>query len=290
MRTLKLLIIILASQSEVLSVENCLPESKLRFPVKNQKSAFGGISLAGAEMLAQRVKSVYGKRIKDLYKKELIINIDWENDRVNAHATKDENDNPVVVVRGGMIRHPEMTRDGLLMIICHELGHHYGGAPKKFRGNSNKRSWSSAEGQADYFATNKCLPLIFADGSENIQMRARGDDKNQESARNRCREDQYCIRSAMAALVVGKVFASLKPFWENPKLDLTDSSQVGVTQYKHPRPQCRLDTYIAGALCDAHHDTEFDSVDPKIGACYRPDNNDLGVRPLCWYRPAPDFK
>ena len=41
-------------------------------------------------------------------------------------------------------------------MLCHELGHHLGGTPTK-----DSASWASTEGQADYFATLKCLRKVF---------------------------------------------------------------------------------------------------------------------------------
>ncbi len=61
--------------------------------------------------------------------------------------------------------HKYLTTDGLAMVACHEIGHFLGGEPKKLRGRSNKKSWSSAEGQADYYAA-RCLEVYFSKGSE----------------------------------------------------------------------------------------------------------------------------
>jgi Zn-dependent protease with chaperone function len=52
---------------------------------------------------------------------------------------------------GGLARDPLVTKDGFSAVICHEIGHHIAGAPRK------GFSWASNEGQADYFATTKCL-------------------------------------------------------------------------------------------------------------------------------------
>lgn len=40
-----------------------------------------------------------------------------------------------------------MTRDGLALVICHELGHHFGGAPKS---TVPLKKWNSYKGQVDY--------------------------------------------------------------------------------------------------------------------------------------------
>lgn len=43
-------------------------------------------------------------------------------------------------------------------MLCHELGHHLGGAPFK-----PDISWMSTEGQADYFSGSTCLKKIWRD-------------------------------------------------------------------------------------------------------------------------------
>ena len=86
--------------------------------------------------------------------KKLKINRYWESPVVNA-SDQLLSDESVINMYGGLARHSKMTTDGLALIICHEIGHHIGGAPKYHsRENGN---WGSSEGQADYFATLKCL-------------------------------------------------------------------------------------------------------------------------------------
>jgi len=53
-------------------------------------------------------------------------------------------------IYGGLARQEGMTQDGLAFIACHELGHPLGGFPSNVTG-------FSFEGQADYYATTKCL-------------------------------------------------------------------------------------------------------------------------------------
>ena len=57
------------------------------------------------------------------------------------------------------------------------------------------------------------------------------------------------------------------------------------TDHNHPASQCRLDTYFAGALCNADHYQDVDDSDAEIGTCVRSEEMVLGVRPLCWYKP-----
>lgn len=255
LRIIVLLSLLIGSRAH--SAEQCFPESELRFPVSHKKGLGEGVNEFEARSLIDRFTRTLGAIIKSERGKKLIINLEWENERVNAHCTLDDYDNPVINILGGMIRHPEMTRDGLLLILCHELGHYMGGEPKKFRGRSTLKSWASVEGQADYFATSSCLPLIFNDQVETKAIYSE-DEEKVENAEKRCTSDD-CVRASLAGLAVARLFASLKMGIETPTLAKEDRYQSPVTLQTHPTPQCRLDTFVAGAS----------SID----------------RPLCWFNP-----
>ncbi len=263
------------------------PQNSLRFPKRNIafKSVFSNeITEFKANQMSKRFIESWGSIVEKEFKKKLIINIDWKNDRVNAHATRDKKKNLIINLLGGMVRHPEMTEDSLLFILCHELGHHLGGAPKKFRGRSNKRGWSSIEGQADYFAASKCLPKIFANKKETKILEKIENYRELDFDSSPCKTDQ-CQRIILSGLAVGKVFASLREDWSSPSIIHPSPVEVVETSQKHPDPQCRLDTIIAGALCYTKQALNpFDNDDPKPGACIRPDEN-ISARPKCWYNP-----
>lgn len=290
LRNKKLIVTVmsLAFSTAVFSADlDCFPDNDLSFPVTNQKNVEGPQKFQIMRII-ERFKSVMQPTVTKRLKKTLKIELDWENPKVNASATRDESNNPVIVLLGGMARHPEMTPDGLLGILCHELGHHLGGAPKKKRGRSDKRSWSSAEGQADYFAANKCLNIFFNSPSETVNLDALSDKKEVDFAESRCGNDPICTRTALAGLSMAKVFASLKDFYRNPSLERNDHTTVWETTFGHPKPQCRLDTILAGAVCSVPPTQPFDSLDPSIGACYRHGDEVTkvsGERPRCWYNP-----
>jgi hypothetical protein len=75
----------------------------------------------------------------------------WDDETVNAYAEQNGTEWKVSMF-GGLARHPETTPDGFAEVICHEIGHHLGGAPKY-----SGMDWAAVEGQADYFATLKCM-------------------------------------------------------------------------------------------------------------------------------------
>jgi hypothetical protein len=262
----------------------CFPDSNLRFS-RFDKMA-GGLSENEYFRMQERFKSIFDPFLKERFGKTVTFENCWKEDQVNAYCTRDDNDNPVIKIMGGMVRHPEMTIDGLYLLACHELGHYLGGAPRAFRGRSNQRSWSSAEGQADYFATTKCLPIIFESEKANDKAIDFYPYDQVEKAKSRCQEKtNLCIRMALAALTVSNVFHSITPYEDLPELDKKDPKSVYSTFYGHPSPQCRLDTFINGLNCKNDFKVLFDPIDPSVGACQDDNSN----RPSCWYQREEKF-
>jgi hypothetical protein len=255
----------------------CFPLSNISYDIGNK--SFSGLNEQDFNQILDQVQTVMGPEIKKRLNKNLIINRLWADPTVDAYATRDDDNNPVIVMNGGLARHPQMTKDGFLLLVCHELGHHLGGAPKILRGNSGLRGWSSAEGQADYYATSKCLPLFFQSGIENKNYDYDIDSTIQSAALTKCR-DNTCARIVLSGLAVSQVFASLIKGSPGPSLQAYDPVKVDKTIYNHPNPQCRLDTYLSGANCDAAIEIPFDIKDPKIGACVK----EQGSRPMCWFQ------
>lgn len=258
--------------------ESCFPLSSLSYQA-GVKSFNSGLTQDEFNQIIDSAQGLWAPEIKKKFNKKLIIEKNWADATVDAYATRDDDNNPVVVMNGGLARHPQMTKDAFLLLICHEIGHHMGGAPKILRGNSGLRGWSSAEGQADYFATSKCLPQFFRTGIDVKIFDSDLDPATYKVALTKCR-DNACARVTLAGLAASKVFASLVSGTPEPLLTATDSTKVSKTFYNHPNPQCRLDTYLSGANCDLGSEIPFDSIDPKVGACLK----DNGARPACWFQ------
>ncbi|MDD0854304.1 hypothetical protein HBN50_14420 [Halobacteriovorax sp. GB3] len=266
--------------------ENCFPESDLVFSAYEKSS--GNISEFEFNQIIDRFTKVWSPFIKKNFGKKLIVEGRWTEAKVNAHATRDQKKNPVIVLLGGMARHPEMTKDGLVFILCHELGHHLGGAPKKFRGGSNKRSWSSAEGQADYFAATKCMRKVFENHFETPFLPMYYSDEEVRSTERFCM-DEECKKTLLAGLSVSRVFSSLRMGSVEPSLIIRNGQSVGQTNYKHPDPQCRLETVISGAQCDLGIEYPFDDSKADVGACVAREGDKAsmeGARPRCWFAPS----
>ena len=221
--TLILITFLIGTSVFAADLHRCLPENNLSIPVDNQKNFVlkssgpqTGLNEQEFYQVIESFEAFWKPIIQAKYQKILSIRGEWNEAKVDAYATRDDDNNPVIVVQGGLARHKNMDSNGLLLILCHELGHHYGGAPKSFRGSSKRRSWSSAEGQADYFASNKCMSrMIDANFILGASLSVES-DKNHDGV---C-SDKYCYKVLPAAMSVGKLFASLKQDWREPSVKL----------------------------------------------------------------------
>ncbi len=97
-------------------------------------------------------------------------------------------------------------------------------------------------------------------------------------------EIAMCQRSAMAGKALGDTLAEMNRGSETD-FEKTDLSVVTKMFDAHPAAQCRLDTYLAGAVCAKSKDLALSDTDPTVGTCAQENGDVLGVRPLCWYVP-----
>jgi len=204
---------------------------------------------------------------------------------VNAYAMR-EGSVWIIRFQGGLITHPKFNADVYVTVLCHELGHHLGGAPYKTPKHP-KRYWTSAEGQADYFASNVCLKRFLANKTnENIQMQF-SDVIQTECRRNYSRSQDYflCLQNAKIAVSTGDFLYHLGQTrrgkrYRRPNIATPEKKQASVINLEHAKPQCRLDTLFQGALCNIDNFYPFniymncpdDIASPLAGA-----------RPGCWY-------
>jgi hypothetical protein len=243
----------------------------------------GGVSEAEFTAAINLVETTYapifsnkGKRLK--------VNKLWNNDQVNAVAYT-ENGYAVVEIWGGLGRHSATTPDSLALIVCHEVGHHLGGVPKMTDQSSG--TWASVEGQADYFATLKCLRKVFSkdidiwNGSVDSTARAKCEDSHGVNTK----QAKVCMRIAMASLSSAQLSAALSGSG-SPSFNSHDSNVVSKTYERHPAAQCRLDTYINGNVCQINDSIEVSDRDADIGVCRNIVDEEYGARSRCWYKPG----
>lgn len=154
---------------------------------------------------------------------------DYKSDWAQAFARRWDDDE--IHLYGGFARIKNASVDSLALIICHELGHLYAGAPY-----SNQDLKLTVEGMADYWATSVCLPKIIPELPEVETI---------GSFEAYCNEDKICARTFQAGLVVSTHFA-VNGKEKLPSLDERDPLVVEKTLKTHPSAQCRLDTFVNG--------------------------------------------
>lgn len=222
----------------------------------------------------------------------------WTDSTVNAETDRSTDDKTWwVKIYGGIARRKEVTKDGLALILCHEIGHQISGYPLKYS------EWSATEGQSDYWATQGCAQAMWRNDSDiNAGYRA----VVPTYVKERCdkvwaseAEQNLCYRVAIAGQSLGNLMAALRdkpePF---PLFETPDPKEVPITRTYHSRAQCRLDTYFAGALCPVafdftvipgrNHPSGQDTAAAETVAakysCMTSDGYVLGVRPRCWFK------
>lgn len=235
------------------------------------------------EAIVKRVEVAYAPIIASKSATlQMITN--WDDSTVNAYADRDGDGKFWnVTMYGGLARHPDITDDGLMLIVCHETGHQVGGAPKYDYG---KNDWAANEGQADYFATLKCLKRVL-EKDDNLTVVSKMNIDPEVT--NKCKsvyktesDIALCQRISMAGNSAGLMLAGdVKISFNTP-----DRSKVRRTDSDHPWPQCRLDTFFQGSLCDKSFTEDVSETSPVPGTCIKRDGYTLGARPLCWYKPS----
>lgn len=189
----------------------------------------------------------------------LSIKGDWKDPTVNAYASQNGKIWNVKMF-GGLARRPETTLDGFKLVICHELGHHLGGAPAS--------GWAAYEGQADIYATHVCGKKIFANYSQQVKF-------NKFCTEGNDNDKIACTINLDAGQSLANLLAALNGDAQ-PSYDTFDPSEVDETQSEHPVAQCRLDSYFAGVMCNMPWD---DKVIPKNEYSF------CDTRPRCWFHP-----
>jgi hypothetical protein len=254
-----------------------IPPNDLRIPVpsKGVSGGIGGISETQFLSVVDRLRSAYPG---------IEFRHNWARAEVNAYAMVTKKGEQVVVLNGGLARHPAMTEEGFLLIGCHEVGHHYGGAPR--RTGLTRDKWASVEGQADYFGTLKCLRRIWQgeDNAAAIGLRVVDPTVEAECSRQfpEAGDRDSCRRASFATLSLTRLFAELasEPL---PGFDTPDRSWVDQTFETHPKAQCRMDTLFQGSLCTVPLEERLDGTNPYQGTCAARTGFDRGARSACWF-------
>lgn len=264
------------------SFHSFLPKNDARIPVGAltvQGTASGVTELEYNSVLDQ-VEKAYAPVVA-AKKATLSIDRAWSNDEVNAYAWR-SGSTWMVQMLGGIARHPLMNADGFAAVTCHEVGHHLGGAPRYPQG-------LAADGQSDYFATLKCLRKVWENDDNSAIVAKMTVAPVVQSSCEKSFSDRasiaICIRSSYAGLSAASTLAKLSRL-PAPTFETPDLSKVLYTNVRHPKAQCRLDTYFAGSICPTAWADELNDFDATAGNCAMEKGATVGYRPLCWYKPS----
>lgn len=167
-----------------------------------------GISKASFQAVITKALSVYSP-IFEARRCPLVIHPLWSDGTINAQAYR-YGGKCHVDMFGGFARFQGITTKAFAAILCHEIGHHLGGAP-----TYTGMSWASVEGQSDYYATRDCMRRLgYSSGS--------------------------------ASLALATALAKLSGEARLPSRNDRATEKVSRTLESHPRAQCRLDTMDRG--------------------------------------------
>lgn len=209
---------------------------------------------------------------------ELVVHRRLDDTRVDASAQRFRGGPWELSFHGGLIHEERLTFDAFQLIVCHEAGHHFGGFPLR-------SDWGANEGQADYFATQSCAREMWRGEIEANAAARASVDPYAKSACDRAwsieNEQNLCYRSMSAALTLMRFLG----YGEDIRFDKPSRDSVAKTKKYYPTNQCRLDTMVAGALCNK---TFNPTVIPQTQA-EAAENScldavpSIGDRPICWF-------
>lgn len=238
-------------------------------------------SMSWQNEVIEEVRSFYGNQTKEI-QFQILVNPADESAVASADIV---NGIYRVVLAEGLLKNPRLNPDSMRMILCHEFGHHFGGAPRRSPPLEwdgpiapDGQSFESSEGQADYYAASFCFRQLVSG-----KMHDWKDSRISPILKSRCEknrvidsdEAKICARTALAGFDMLRL-----NFDFNIGFDSPDKSVVAKTITEiYPSRQCRLDTFVAGASCGAKLNWRFDFDRAEVNDC----NGIETLRPACWY-------
>lgn len=164
------------------------------------------------------------------------------------------------------------------------MGHHLGGSPHKR--HLFQTYWASAEGQADYYASLKCMRKLFEfSNNEEVVSEMNIPQRIHDECHlsfNSLEKVALCKRIAMASLSHAQFLNSRNEIHSPVSVNTFDPKVVRKTLTKHPKPQCRLDTSLAGA--PVAKEVKLSNEDERDGTCHTDLGFKRGLRPKCWFK------
>ena len=210
-------------------------------------SSYSAISKTELDSIFKTFHEVYNPLINSnemiLFNSPMVGDLQWwDIDVFRAAYHGDENESTgefshYIWVFGGLAKKPYMTVDGVALIICHELGHGFGGPPYKDNG-------VTTEGQSDYYSTEYCLQEFMDRYTQQIHT-----DHLPEEIKSACNNDSICLRAFVA------VETRIEAFRQNEGIETSLTAQdetivdeMNTSDTFYPSHQCRIDTHKASIL------------------------------------------
>lgn len=238
------------------------------------------------EQILQDAKTIYEKEALTEFKKPLYFKI-VTSPVVSASAHHEETFISVDVYTG-LLQSPKLTPDSLRMIVCHELGHLFGGAPRKnippeWDGPVGPDGFSllSSEGQADYYAGSSCFKRMLK--LEKTTLKRNDFSRVGPELERKCKVVaglrgealEICYRSALAGLDFLKLTFDFPISCE----EHDDSIAPALIRDFYPDRQCRLDTIINAGLCPKETPLSMNPSEASVNSCA----STYAIRPACWF-------
>ncbi len=169
----------------------------------------------------------------------LVIPQEWESPYFAAFAQKKEHFMQISLW-GGMVRAPGVTKGALAAILCHELGHILGGEPRQTIPGSD---WASIEGQSDFYSASECLPRFL---KENPGIVTAVDPQVEKL----CKGNVDCARTLQAGVDMIHLL-QMYSYREYTPVNILNPEKAAseLIRNAYPSDQCRMDSYVQGALC-----------------------------------------
>lgn len=226
--------------------QSFMPENTL--DQEDNLHAGTGLSEAQFNAVITRAEKLYVPLIRAKFGATLTVERRFADPTVNAFANQNSDTDWEVHMFGGLARRPEVTEDGFAMVLCHEIGHHIGGFPFV-----SATEFAADEGQSDTYATGACAAKVLARDSKR-DAKARADiPAKQRAACDKANGSTAARNVCYRATLAGKSLADLLGALGGETVDFNtpDATVVTSTDHAHPAAQCRLDIYVASALCGA---------------------------------------
>lgn len=234
--------------------------------------------------LTSALKSIYGKKV-EATNNNLKFTLKDSIEAPNAYAAKTADGNWEITVIASLLSLQEQTKASLGIILCHEIGHFFGGEPyvvgiqmtPAVRSRAPKKM--SCEGQADYFATSECLkelssklPDLF-EGNQGL-INPVVDHYCDESYLAK-EESIVCRESLVASYQAVRVYQRIMEELRVPssffgKVENEKSNRTLNYVGEYPDLDCRYETFVKGALCSNLNGNVCNTLKWK--------------RPSCWYQ------